>query len=281
MRKGKTAPRISSITFYKHRFKKALQLFGERDQDPVEAYAKLKKQSAVSNMKCAKTAGWFVVAAVALIFSIETGQLTVTTSFFSFSIPSVYLLFVSALIWVGFTFSLITVFQFIAFSDAFKSYFGRYKKDYEMLVFLEDVEIEDFMAPPYHDSFLKPSGTAFSIRSLIYLVLICAGLLPVAAGQYYASTYSLSIVRAVDSVPLHKSLAIASIVLTATSTMYLLSAFIPFKTTKQIGLIRWVFLHRLRMKHFETRHPQSSYWLKEEETHSPSERIQNDANNDA
>jgi hypothetical protein len=260
----KSPPRVSSIAFYTHRFKRALQSHSQSGGDPFDAYAKLKKQSSQANAKFAKTSGLFIVVAAAFLASAKTGSLDVKTTIASFSVPSVYLLFVSAFLWSGLCFALISVSQLIAFTITFRSYFGRFRNDYEMLVFLKDTELDDFFAPPYHDRFLKPSRVAFLSRTTLFLGMGIAALIPVASGLITVFAHAFNTIAMQETVPLHKSLAIASILLIACSTVFLVSAFIPFNTKKQTKLIRWTFLSPLHRRTSKELHPQAGKWLSEE-----------------
>ncbi|WP_420586653.1 hypothetical protein [Ruegeria sp.] len=260
---GKSAPRVSSITFYKHRFKKALQHYASTGGEPIEAYPKLKAQMAASNLRLAKASAAFVVVSAAFIASATNGMLNIKTTFFSFSIPAVYLLFISSILWFSVCMAVITASQLIAFSTAFKNYFGRFRTDYEMLVFLKDVDLDDFVAPPYHDVFLEPSRWAHTIRSAIFGLIILAILTPAAAALYYVLQSSVYTIFDDRSVPLHKSLAIASLAVLAFSTLFLFSTFIPFKTKRQTNLIRWIFLTRIHKAVWGNFPPRSSVWITE------------------
>lgn len=258
---GKSPPRLSSITFYKHKFKKALQLFAQSGGDPVAAYAKLKQQSANANQKFAKTALIFVVAGAAFIASLDTGGLEIKTTFFMFKIPTIYLLFICSFLWSSLCIAFIPVCQFISFLNAFRLYFGRFKHDYEMLVFLKDVQIDDFVSPPFHDGFLNPSKTSFYTRTIVFSIAVFAALLPVFASQAVVFEHAFKTIWNDSSVPLHKSMAIASVTLNLCSTLFAATIFFPFKTSKQTNLIRWVFLHPIHRSFSCHLHPQTDRWL--------------------
>jgi len=234
----RSAPRISAITFYRHQFKKSLQLIAKTGGDPVDAYAKLKKQFSAANLRTSKSAGLFILSAAAFIASSNTGHLKINTSLVSFSIPSVYLLFTSALLWSSFCINILSALQIVTFLNVFKAFFGRFRFNYEMLIFLKDGDLDNFIAPPYYDDFLAPSRTAFATRSALFLFLILALLLPVTAGIWTVASHSLTTALSDGTAPLQKSLAAASLVLIITSTLYLISAFIPFKSKRQTHIIR-------------------------------------------
>lgn len=256
-----TPPKINSIKFYEHRFKRAMQDYASNGGTPEEAFPKLKKQVLAKNIKFSKTAATFVVVAAALIASSSTGSLDVRTSFASFSIPSIYILFVASIIWVAICIEAIGVAQMMAFSQAFKNYFGRHSIDYEMKTYLSDVELDDFLAPPYFDNFLEPSQWFFRFRAAVFALIILAGLLPVIAGAYATLSYAGSEIFVVDNAPLNRSLGIASLSLLVTGSVYVISAFIPFHNKKQTDLIRWIFLTRIHQNSFGQSHPRTEHWI--------------------
>ncbi|MGI3212224.1 hypothetical protein ACROSR_14045, partial [Roseovarius tibetensis] len=127
----KYGPKISAVTFYRHRFKKALQILNSTNGDPLEAYAKLKQQLNASNKKIGGSAILFIVLSSALIASMPEGSLKIKTAFASFSVPTVYLLFGASVIWFTLCMSLLSTCQILTFLSTFRQFFGRYKNDYE------------------------------------------------------------------------------------------------------------------------------------------------------
>lgn len=260
----RTAPRINSFTFYKHRFRKALRQ-QRTTGDPVASFSKLKKHQKTASLSLAQNVLYFLLAALAAMASFELGTLQIRTSLVSFDVPAPYLVFAASCLWVGICFSIQTVGQFILIISAFKEHFGRYSVDYEMLTFQEDVAIDDFLAPPLHDSFLKPSMFGFLLRLFLFASTIFAFLLPAFGAWLILVMNAVRITLEPSQVILEDPLMIAALALFVFPTIFLLTAFIPFRTSRQTQLIRWIFLTRATGKLQYLAHPRANAWLDEDE----------------
>jgi hypothetical protein len=206
---------------------------------------------------------YFLITSVSSQFVPGNGTLEIATALASFSIPSAYLLFVVSACWVAVCFSLINVLQVIVFEVAFKSHFGKEGVNYETIAFLENCENEGFIAPPMHDDFLEPSRTTFFVRITFFYLICFALLVPTVGAWWLVVKDSISLFMLDSATPLENPLMVASVALCIFPTLYTLSAFFPFSTTRQTGIIRWVFLAKISKAMGYKFHPRTNFWSDE------------------
>lgn len=257
--KGK-GTRYSAIDFYAHRFRRAVKSLDRKGESTLDAFSKLKSQHQREVAKLSRSLLSFVVATAAAVASSDTGSLEIKTAFASFSIPSVYIVFAASVFWYSTCISILKFTQFLAFLNAFKNQHGRFKVDYEMLSFLKGVDMDDFLAPPSFDRFLKPSKPMFFLRLFFFGIALLALLIPAFWAWFAVAGQSAISMQGQSAAPLAIALQISSIGLLVFPTLFVASAFLRTRSTKQVEMIRWSFLYPL-LKDREGNHPQLSRWL--------------------